>query len=291
MLNSVESLIHHCPTIYKEFIVVDNASQQIEKDILERWRIENEDIKFNIIFSDDNLGFARGNNIGASQANGEYLFFLNPDTLVLNDVLSIFIDFMEKSSAGVSAIGGNLFQADLKPNYTYGNFPSVALELCNVGLGLSPMLGKYYKNKLAIGCKVSSKDIFEVSYIIGAALFMRLSTFKLVNGFDDQYFMYYEETDLFRKFQAMGLKSYIIPKAEIIHYEGASIGKSDAKNFNYQKFEVALKSKFYYYKKWRASSLQLIRIIVLFQIIVQYLKGKWGNDLRRLLLIYSQCKA
>jgi GT2 family glycosyltransferase len=138
---------------------------------------------------------------------------------------------------------------------------------------------------------VSSKDIFEVSYIIGAALFMRLSTFKLVNGFDDQYFMYYEETDLFRKFQAMGLKSYIIPKAEIIHYEGAAIGKSDAKNFNYQKFEVALKSKFYYYKKWRASSLQLIRIIVLFQIIVQYLKGKWGNDLRRLLLIYSQCKA
>ena len=89
----------------------------------------------------------------------------------------------------------------------------------------------------------------------------------------------------------MGLKAYILPDAEIIHFEGAAIGKSDAANFNYQKFEVALKSKFYYYKKWKGSSLSLIKGIVLLQIIVQYLKGKWGNNLKRLLVIYNQSLA
>jgi GT2 family glycosyltransferase len=290
LLNSVESLIQHCPTINKEFIVVDNASKQIEKDILERWRIENEDIKFNIIFSDDNLGFAKGNNLGALQANGEYLFFLNPDTLVLNDVLSIFIDFMEKSGAGVSAIGGNLFQADLKPNYTYGNFPSIYLELCNIGLGLSFLLGNYYKKKLAIGCTVENQQILEVPYVIGAAIFMPFSNFKLVNGFDENYFMYYEETDLFRRFNEMGLRAYLISEAKIIHFEGAAIGKSDPVNFNYRKFEVALKSKFYYYGKWMAKFLPLIRVLVILQIVVQYLKGKWGNDFMRLFLIYNKTK-
>lgn len=288
LLSSIESIIERCASVSKEFIVVDNASNPLERGIFENWKAEHEEVQLHLIFSDKNLGFAGGNNLGASKASGEYLFFLNPDTLVMNDVLRIFMDFMEKMGDGVSAIGGNLLEADLKPNYCYGNFPSVALELCNVGLGLSPMLGNYYKNKLAIGCKLQGKEILEVPYVIGAALFMRLATFKRAHGFDDQYFMYYEETDLFRRFQEMGLKAYILPEAEIIHFEGAAIGKSDATNFNYQKFEVALKSKFYYYKKWKGSSLGLIKGIVLLQIIVQYLKGKWGNNLKRLLLIYNQ---
>jgi len=291
LLNSVESIIQYCSIIHTEFIVIDNASQQPEKDILKKWKLENEDVKFNLFFSEENLGFAKGNNLGASHAKGEYLFFLNPDTLVLNDVLSVFIDFMEKSGPGVSAIGGNLFQADLKPNYTYGNFPGIALELCNIGLGLSLLLGNYYKKKLAIGCKIENQQILEVPYVIGAAIFMPSSNFKLVNGFDENYFMYYEETDLFRRFQEMDLKSYIIPQAKIIHFEGAAIGKSDAKNFNYQKFEVALRSKFHYYKKWKPRSFRLIKSIVLAQIIVQYLKGKWGNDLKRLLAIYNQSQS
>jgi GT2 family glycosyltransferase len=291
LLNSIESVIERCTSVSKEFIVVDNASNPLEKDILEKWKAEQEEVKIHLIFSDENLGFAGGNNLGASKASGEHVFFLNPDTLVMNDVLRIFKDFMERMGDGVSAIGGNLLEADLKPNYCYGNFPGIALELCNVGLGLSPVLGNYYKNKLAIGCKVQGKEILEVPYVIGAALFMRLATFKRAHGFDDQYFMYYEETDLFRRFQEMGLKAYILPDAEIIHFEGAAIGKSDAANFNYQKFEVALKSKFYYYKKWKGSSLSLIKGIVLLQIIVQYLKGKWGNNLKRLLVIYNQSLA
>lgn len=290
LLNSIQSILDYCSSSLKEFIIVDNDSEVSEIDILKKWKDDHRDIAIHLIFSDKNLGFAGGNNLGASEAHGEYVFFLNPDTLVLNDVLSIFKDFMEKSGEGISALGANLLQADLSPNYTYGNFPGIALELCNIGLGLSPLLGKIYTKKLAIGCKVEGKNVLKVEYIIGAALFMRLSSFKLANGFDEQYFMYYEETDLFRRFREMGLNSYIIPDAEIIHFEGAAIGKSDAKNFNFKKFEIALKSKLYYYKKWNSSSLAFIKVIVLLQIIVQYLKGKWGNDLRRLLLIYNQSK-
>lgn len=292
LLNSIESLLGQCGSIDKEFIVIDNASPKaMERENLEKWRDEHPEVKLHLIFSEKNLGFAAANNLGAAQAKGEYIYFLNPDTLVVNDVLSIFIDFMEKSGDEIAALGGNLLHADKTANSTYGNFPGILLELCNIGLGLSPLLGNYYKYKLAIGAPLRNKNILEVPYIIGASLFMHLATFKLANGFDEQFFMYYEETDLFRRFRDMGLKSYILPQAEIIHFEGAAIGKSDAKNFNYQKFEVALRSKFYYYQKWHKKQFKLIKALVLCQIIVQYLKGKWGNDLKRLLLIYNQCKS
>lgn len=292
LLNSIESLLVQCSAVDKEFIVVDNASpNSMERDNLEKWKGEHPEVNLHLIFSDKNLGFAGANNLGAALAKGEYLYFLNPDTLVVNDVLSIFIDYMLKSGKDTAALGGNLLHANLKPNSSYGNFPGIALELCNIGLGLSPLLGNYYKYKLAIGCDIRKKDVLEVPYIIGASLFMRLSTFKHANGFDDHYFMYYEETDLFRRFKEMGLKSYILPQAQIIHFEGAAIGKSDAQNFNYQKFEVSLRSKFYYYKKWHKNYFSLIKALVISQIIVQYLKGNWGNDLKRLLLIYNRCKS
>lgn len=291
LIDSINSLVEHCSAVSKEIIVVDNASHQEQKDVLIKWSMENKDLNHNLIFSESNLGFAKANNLGASNAKGEYLFFLNPDTLVLNDILSVFINFFKKSGDGLSALGGNLFHADLKPNYSYGNFPSIALELCNVGLGLSLLLGNYYKKKLAIGCKVDKHGILEVPYVIGAAMFMPIQIFRQVNGFDENYFMYYEETDLFKRFSELGLKSYLISDAKIIHFDGGAIGKSDSTNFNYRKFEVSLKSKFYYYNKWMPKSMPLIKILVILQIIVQFLKGKWGNDLKRLFLIYSKSKS
>lgn len=291
LISSIESIIRHCRETSFEIIINDNASREQEKNFLKEWVSQNLDKQVNLIFSVQNEGFAKANNAGAEQSNGEYLFFLNPDTLVVNDVLKIFSDFLESSELKVAAVGGNLLRADLSPNYTYGNFPGIMLELCNIGLGLSVLLNRYYKNRLAIGCKVSDKMIRKVPYIIGAAIFIPAVNFNLIHGFDENYFMYYEETDLFKRLREVGLDAYILPEAEIIHFEGAAVGKSDPENFNYHKFEMLLHSKFYYYQKWKPEIAGLIRAIVLLQIIVQYFKGKWGNDLRRLLSLYHRSRA
>ncbi len=166
LINSIASITGHCRDTPFEIIIIDNASQLAEKNMLNDWLNRQLDNKVNLIFSDQNLGFAKANNLAAGQSKGKYLFFLNPDTLVVNDVLRQFLAFLENTGLKAAAVGGNLLEADLSANFTYGNFPGLLLELCNVGLGLSVLLNGYYKNSLAIGCKVSDKKIRKVPYII-----------------------------------------------------------------------------------------------------------------------------
>lgn len=277
----------HCKEIIHEIIIVDNASGDDEKDILIDWMNLRVQKNVKLIFSEQNSGFAAANNLAAKQAAGKYLFFLNPDTLLLNDAIRLFYEHLQKSDTKVVACGGNLLKTDLSLNWTYGNFPGILLELCNVGLGLSFLLNGYYKKHIAIGCKASSRKVLNVPYILGADMFIRAGAFNLTGGFDENFFMYYEETDLFLRFKKAGYESHILPEARIIHYEGGAVGKSSAQQFNYLKFEMLLRSKLYYYKKWYPGSLFIIKGLIRMQIIVQYLKGTWGNDLKRLYSIYS----
>jgi len=286
IINSIISLQDQCRDIPFEIIIIDNSSSDKEKEILLSRFPDEENVK--IILSVTNLGFAKANNLGAFHSTGKYLFFLNPDTLILNDVLKTFYNFLETCDQKIVACGGNLLNPDLSPTSSYGNFPGILLELCNIGLGLSILLNGYYKKHVAISCKVSDELKRIVPYIVGADLFIRSESFNSIHGFDENYFMYYEETDLFLRLKKSGLESHLLPNAKIIHYEGGAIGKSDAKNFNYGKFEILLKSKMYYYKKWHSKSASFIKAIILLQILVQYAKGKWGNDLRKLVSIYRK---
>lgn len=283
-MDSIQSLEEHCTTVPFEIIIVDNASGDNEISMLKEWVSRKALKNVRLIFSDSNAGFATANNLAAKEALGRYLFFLNPDTLLLNDALSLFYDYLERSEPNFVACGGNLLRADQSPNDSYGNFPGILLELCNIGLGLSFLLNGYYRKNIAISCKVPDKKIRPVPYIVGADSFIRARIFNLTGGFDENYFMYYEETDLFLRFKKAGYQSHILPEARIIHLEGGAVGK----RFNYSKFEMILRSKLYYYKKWYPGSLPFIILIILLQICVQYLKGKWGSDFGKLISIYRR---
>ena len=284
--DSIQSLEEQCKTIKFEIIIVDNASGENEKNMLEKWLALKTRKNVRLIFSESNAGFATANNLAAEQSCGKYLFFLNPDTLVLNDVIRIFYNYLESAEPNVVACGGNLLRADYSPNYSYGNFPGILLEICNVGLGLSFLLNRYYKQRIALGRTISFESTMEVPYIVGADILIRTDTFNSVGKFDENFFMYYEETDLFFRLKKLDYRSCILPQAEIIHLEGGAVGKSSVKNFNYLKFEIILRSKLYFYKKWYPNSLPVIKGLIKMQILVQYLKGKWGNDLKRLYDIY-----
>lgn len=283
--DSIQSLEKHCTTVPFEIIIVDNASGEKEKNMIEEWLAQKPLKNVTLIFSESNAGFSTGNNLAAKKARGKYLFFLNPDTLLLNDAISLFYDHLERSEPNVVACGGNLLKADHSPNASYGNFPGILLEMCNVGLGLSFLLNGYYKKHIAIGCTKSSERIMDVPYIVGADIFIRSEAFNAAGRFDENYFMYYEETDLFFRLKRLKYRSCILPMARIVHLEGGAVGKSSAKNFNYLRFEMILKSKLYYYRKWHADSLPLIKGLIKMQILIQYLKGKWGDDLKRLYAI------
>jgi len=286
-LDSIESLTNNCKDVAFEVIVVDNASEIEEKDLLKTGIAARQWRNVKLIYSDKNLGFGKANNLGAINSNGKYIFFLNPDTLVCNNVLKIFSEFLSTSERSVVACGGNLQTADAKPNASFGNFPGLMQELGNLGLGLSLLLGNFYKRRIAVNAVVEKEIPFRAEYVVGADIFILADFFRELDGFDEGFFMYYEETDLFYRLSKKGLHCFIVPEAKIVHFEGGAINAFSSGYFNYAKFEMLLSSKLYYYSKWRpAPALPFFKLLFFVQVLAQFSKGRMGPKLRPLLRIF-----
>lgn len=277
LLNSIQSLREHCTTIPFEIIIIDNASSADEISTLKQHVAHDEGVR--VVLSKKNLGFGQANNLGSEEAVGKYLFFLNPDTIVQNDVVGIFYRYMESAGSQVAACGGNLLRPDHSPNDSYGNFPGILLEFCNIGLGFRYLFNRYFLEHVAIASEVRSDRLIRVPYIVGADIFIRADVFRETGEFDPAYFLYYEETDLFYRLAQRGYSSFIIPEARIIHLEGASIGES-RQQFNPAKFHHLLRSKMTYFRKWHPRSVALLKLVIAIQLIVQFGKGKLGRDFR-----------
>ena len=289
LLQSIGSLIVQCREIPFEIIIIDNASREEDKLNLQKGVSDLQHDHIQIQFSAVNLGFSKGNNLGAKDAKGRYLFFLNPDTVVLNDVIKIFSRYLDSTDPATAACGGNLLKEDGSANYSYGNFPGMLYEVCSIGFGLRYLFNEYYEKHVFIGRTVEGTEPLKAPYITGADIFIRAEIFHLLNGFDENFFMYYEETDLFKRLERSGYQSYILPEARIIHFEGGSVGKTSPEIFNYNKFEMTLRSKLYYFKKWFPPQTTVgLKIVVLFQILVQYARGNNGSNFKKLFSIYRQ---
>lgn len=221
---NTKDLLHNCiKSIYDktqdlafEVIVVDNASTDGSQQM-----ILDDFPKVVLVASLENLGFGKANNLGVAKSNGDYLFFLNSDTILLNNAVKIFYDFFESTNnKGFSIAGSVLLNSDLVPVHSSGRFPS------RYGI-LKEVFDKYTKG---IKPNISSEErftfdndcCFEVDYITGADLFIKKKVFNLVGGFDPDFFMYYEDSDFQKRMQKLGFPRILINGPKIIHLEGGS---------------------------------------------------------------------
>jgi GT2 family glycosyltransferase len=201
-----------------EVIVVDNSSHDGSPQMMR------EEFPAVTFVESENKGFGHANNVGAKYAQGKYLFFLNPDTILRNNAVKILFDFIDNYPK-VGICGGNLFDADKNPARSYDIFlPSVAWEL---NLFSAMKLGKlrYGKNTQFNHTPHPRK----VAYITGADLMIKTDLFLRLNGFDTDFFVYYEETELAFRVKKAGYEVYSVPQAEIIHLEGKSFANIQAK--------------------------------------------------------------
>lgn len=217
---NTSTLLRDCLTsVYKktsgiefEIIVVDNNSTDDSV-----WMVRENFSDIKLIESKENLGFGKGNNLGNSIANGKYLFYLNSDTILMNNAIKILFDFMElDENRNVACCGGNLYHEDGRFNFSYSiAFPSL-LGIFLYRSRLTSILGRSYFNDTGFTKKVA--------ILIGADLLVSKEKFDLIGGFDPQYFMYVEEGDLQYRFHKKGWSSMSVPEAKIIHKQGASSG-------------------------------------------------------------------
>ncbi|MBO1050300.1 MAG: glycosyltransferase family 2 protein [Dolichospermum sp. DEX182a] len=253
-LNSLEKFI---PRDNCEIIVVDNNSQDNSVDI-----IENQFPHIKLIKLPKNVGFGAGNNAGAKVAKGEFLFLLNTDTILTNNILPHLIELIS-ANPDVGVIGPKLFFPD-------GSFQiSFSPEISIKGEFAARKLHKdaEVKNKLDI-IEQDFQDIQEVDIVVGAAFFTRTDLFNLLGGFDEKLFMYFEESDLCQRVRNKGYKILYTPYISLIHIRGHSVNKiSNKMAVEYRRSQI------YYYHKHRPMwEILMLKIYLLFKFLSEYLK-------------------
>ncbi|MBJ8445340.1 glycosyltransferase family 2 protein [Acinetobacter bereziniae] len=253
VIQCINSVLLHTKNIEYEIIVVDNNSPDRK---IERLNEIFPNVK--LILNNSNSGFGAANNLGARFACGKYIFLLNSDTLLIDNSIKILYEFIRQNSESVGACGGNLCDENLKPGTSFSRYmPSILLDIDSLFFNsISKII-----NKGDIFYSRAESPFKILGNISGADLMLSKKIFDELGGFDESFFMYYEETDLLFRLRKKGYQTYIVPKSKIIHLEGAS------EEFKPVKWDWSYESKQKYYRK-NKSNFELKLSDVIFKIII-----------------------
>lgn len=236
----IDSIYEKTSDISFEIIVVDNDSKDGSLELLSR------DSRIKFIESGENLGFGKANNLGVQHSSGKYVFFLNSDTILLNNAVKMMYDFMEQNTElMIGALGTILLDLNHHRTHSYGPMPTIGQVLKQEwGDHLLKRFGKRMARNDE-GIKDPDAEYFNVGYVTGADLFCSRSTIDKAGAFDPDFFMYWEETEMqFRWKKRHGLSSFILRGPKIIHLEGKS-GKTGSKMSEIRQ----MRSRFLFFKK------------------------------------------
>ncbi len=241
-LDCINSVIEHTHSnLIYDVIVIDNNSKTEDFNLLKN-SIQKKDniiLKRSII----NTGFGGGNMYGVQFAKAKYLLFLNNDAMLQNDCLNILYDYMENHpDVGVSTA----------QNYNEHNEHVISFDH-DKGIRKLIFGRSFLENHFPKSHPKRKKQYTEpvsVNFINGAFMFFRSDAFAQIGGFDTNIFLYFEEMDICFRLRKLKLKSVLVPKAKIMHYQGASTGISQTiskegllshiyvtrKNYSYMKY-------------------------------------------------------
>ena len=197
--------------------------------------------KVTFLWLDQNYGFGKAYNKAVAQAKGKYLLFLNPDTLISDDLLTQFQNFAAQHS-GFGIVGGRMIDGT-------GHFLPESKRGIPTPLVAFSKLTQLYKifNFKPFNAYYASyldqNQAGTVPILTGALMFMLKANFEAIGGFDERFFMYGEDIDLSYRMLQSGRKNYYLPTAKIIHFKGESSHKNSA---YYRHF---LETTFQFYRK------------------------------------------
>ena len=207
-------------------VVVDNGSTDGSLDA-----IHTAGLPLTVIRNPENRGFAAACNQGAKESKADYLLFLNPDTRLFRDTLSKPIQFMQQPENTHIGICGVRQVDDLGiTTLSCARFPSVRIFFGRT-TGLSRILPRAFPSHV-----MSSQECVHsspVDQVIGAFFLVRKSLYALIDGFDERFFVYFEEVDFALRAKRKGYSSYYLSDALLYHKGGGSSEKIKAKRLFY----------------------------------------------------------
>lgn len=211
-------------------VIVDNASTDDSLSNISNVEIPNT-MNLKIIKNSNNKGFAKACNQGAKGSQADYLLFLNPDTKLFENSLTVPIAFMEKPENKKVGIAGIQLVDDLGDvARTCARFPTPSRFFIKM-LGLDKLFPKYFLSHFMREWDHSESRI--VDQVMGAFFLVRRSLFESLGGFDERFFVYFEEVDFSYKAYKAGRESVYLGTAQAYHAGGGISGQIKAKRLFY----------------------------------------------------------
>lgn len=202
-----------------ETIVVDNASTDDSVSVIRK-----KYPRLTLIASKKNTGFAGGNNLARRVARGEYILFLNPDTILGKNVLYEVYKFMEAhEEVGAATCKLELANGDIDYSCHRG-FPTPA----NAFFYFTGISKLFPKSRLfsgyIMGWELDNPENHEIDALTGAFLFVRRVAADKVGWWDEDYFWYGEDLEFSYRLKEKGWKIMYLPKLKTLHYKGVTSG-------------------------------------------------------------------
>lgn len=271
--NCLHSLLANSRTLPEldvEIVVVDSASNDGSPEMVRR-----EFPQVRLFASQENLGYAGGNNAGAAVATGRYLFLLNPDTVVKPGALAYMIDYLERQPQ-VGALGPQILWPDGEVQSSRRRFPTL-----NSLFWESTLLGQWFPhNRSSQHYHLADRPPDRpqpVDWVVGAAIMIRREAWEQVGPIDESYFMYFEETDWCRRSAEAGWETHYLPAAQVIHFEGKSSEQViAARTLRFQRSKLRY-ARHYFGTGWAAILRLFLWLTFAFQWLEESLKWLLGH--------------
>ena len=223
--NSLDHLNKNLDSIYNsdlndlkyEIIVVDNNSiVKPSKDALFKFNV-------NLFLLDKNIGYSKALNYGINKSIGSHLLALNPDVVLKHDTIKTLYNYYINNNIGV--IGSKILNMD-------GTFQLSSRREFPYIKNILPLIINSRKkyNYLDFNINIAK----EVDTVSGCCMLFSRKIYDKVNGFDEQFFLYFEDTDFCLRVKKKGYKVLYYPKSEAFHYK---YGSRNINNYLFIKFE------------------------------------------------------
>jgi hypothetical protein len=202
--------------VLQEILVVDNASTA---SLLRSLAGSHPGVRF--LPQSENLGFAAGTNEGVRHAGGAFFLLVNPDSVVVGEAVATLANYLN-SHPDVAIVGPRVYDSDGTVQRSARSFPSPLTAL----FGRTSLMTRVWPgnpiSRRNLPADDRTTEPLEVDWVAGSCLMVRADAFRSVGGFDERFFLYWEDADLCLRLRSVGWRIVHLPSAAVVHQAGRS---------------------------------------------------------------------
>lgn len=283
VVDCVKSIFSYGNGVINKVVVVDNCST--DNSVASLSALNQGDLL--IIENTDNFGFAKGCNIGAEHCQSDYILFLNPDTVIKKDTFLCVNEFLTSQLLPdtLGVLGAQLLNENNEVTTTCSRFPQVK-HFMSKSLGLNKLFSSIYSLNHHMN-EFDHLSYKEVDQVMGAFFLVPRTLFVELKGFDERFFVYFEEVDFCFRANELGYKVIFNPDIKAKH-----IGCGTTESVKGFRLYLSVKSRIKYFKKNSSYLSYLLILIISFGVepfarVFKALISRNKKDIKDIMLAYK----